>query len=611
MAVVFCLISLPVFGVQNMIVADPMYIGVGARPLGMGKAYVAVAEDGDTVFTNPAGLGRIKAPKLTSMYTSLLNDVNYIVIGGAYPQSKNSSIGIGAVISSVSDIGLYDNNGTNLGSANWGSSVFFLSYGVDVVNSNLQLGGSLKYYSQGGSGTSTIESASAAGVGFDIGAIYAVSEKLSLGVSAQNPVGTKLTSNNGVENTVPSLIKIGAAYRTTIFTDKNLTLAGDVDIAQDRPTTSHIGAEYGLTPNVTIRAGLDQNPMPGGELQNNPTLGLGLMVSGIEFNYAYHPYGAIAEDSTHYFSLSYVGEKQLEEVFGIVIDEPNDKDIIYSDRVTVSGSIEGVKSVKSITVDGLAVSLNEDGSFNTTVPVSNVGKKLIQIEALKDDGEKVVASRRVLRLVSFSDVSPSYWAKRPIEGSSTVGLVQGYPDGTFKPERLLSRAELATLLVRAKGIEVTERAKSNVFKDVKPGHWAAPYIKEAVAMGLVQGYPDGSFKPNANISKAEAITVLSRYDKIPMERVVQKPYRDVNTDNWAAKYIQAAKNAGILSYVKGDMLGVKQDVSRAEAIEMMSKTSMAGRLIKELFSWDKGFKLKSKEPTVKASIEQYGGEINE
>ena len=49
--------------------SDPMYIGVGARPLGMGKAYVAVAQDGETLFLNPAGLGRLNA-SLTSMYLS-------------------------------------------------------------------------------------------------------------------------------------------------------------------------------------------------------------------------------------------------------------------------------------------------------------------------------------------------------------------------------------------------------------------------------------------------------------------------------------------------------------------------------------------------------------
>ncbi|OGC07149.1 hypothetical protein A2230_06410 [candidate division WOR-1 bacterium RIFOXYA2_FULL_36_21] len=595
-----CLISLPVFAAQDMIVADPMYIGVGARPLGMGKAYVAVAEDGDTVFVNPAGLGKVLTPKLTSMYTSLLGDVNYVVLGGAYPQTKNSAIGVGAIIASSPDIILSDSNGTKLGSGTWGSSLFFLSYGIDLINSNIQLGGSLKYFSQGGTGDSSIENANSTGIGFDIGALYAVSDKLSLGVSAQNPLGTKLTSGNGIENTVPYLIKVGGAYKTSMYDDRKLTLACDVDIVDNRPLTLHVGAELGLTQNITIRAGLDQNPIPNSEIQNNPTLGMGLSVSGMEFNYAYHPYGNIAEDSTHYFSLSYVGDKYIEEeTFGIVIYEPKDKSIIYDDKVAVSGSAEGFKTVS---VNGITVSVNNDGTFNANVPIGNVGKKLIEVTAAKDDGEKLSESIRVLRLVGFKDVPQSYWAKRPIEGSSTVGLVEGYPDGTFKPERTLSRAELATLLVRASGTEVTERPRSKVFKDVDPSHWAAPYIKEAIAMGLVQGYPDGNFRPNNKISKAEAITVLARYDRLPLEKVEQKPFSDVAVDNWAAKYVQAAKNAGVLSYVKKGSLGVKQDVTRAEAIEMMSKTSMAGALIKELFSWEKGFRLKKEKPMIKASL---------
>ena len=95
---------------------------------------------------------------------------------------------------------------------------------------------------------------------------------------------------------------------------------------------------------------------------------------------------------------------------------------------------------------------------------------------------------------------------------------------------------------------------------------------------------------------------MARYDRLPLEKVEQKPFSDVAVDNWAAKYVQAAKNAGVLSYVKKGSLGVKQDVTRAEAIEMMSKTSMAGALIKELFSWEKGFRLKKEKPMIKASL---------
>ncbi len=232
------------YAAENLIVSDPLHIGVGARPLGMGKAYVALAEDGDGIFVNPAGLGKVDGPKITSMYSSVLGEVNYIVLGGAYPHTKNSAIGAGAVVSSVSGIDLYDTLDNSNGTANWSNSVMFLSYGVNLEDARLQLGGSVKYFNQGGTGSSTIESASASSIGMDLGAIYSPSENLSLGVVAQNPFGTKLESGNGVENTMLSTIKAGAKMTFKPFENQKINLAIDADMAKHRPTTMHLGAEY-------------------------------------------------------------------------------------------------------------------------------------------------------------------------------------------------------------------------------------------------------------------------------------------------------------------------------------------------------------------------------
>lgn len=603
---VSCLIcQLPVNAEQSVLIssADPTYVGVGARPLGMGKAYVAIAEDSDTIFINPAGISKSKTPKLTSMYSNLLGDVNYIVLGGVYPQTKNSAIGAGAIVSSISQIDLRDSNGTSLGFGSWASSVFFLSYGINIENANLGLGGSLKYFSQGGSGAASVESAASSGIGFDLGAVYSANENLSLGLSLQNPTGAKLVSGNGVENTIPSLIKIGGSYKIKISEDKKMTVAADMDFAKERQSTLHIGAEYPATTNVTFRAGLDQDPVPGGVV-NNPTLGVGLNVSGMEFNYAYHPYGNISDNTTHYFSIGYVGDKQKameeEASLSIALLDPSDKTVIYSDTLKVSGIAKGAKFVS---VNGIDVDVDSAGRFISNVPVPKVGKKLITISAATAAGKKTTVSYRVLRLLTFADISEGHWAKRPIEGSSTLGLVQGYPDGKFRPEKVLTRAELSTLLVRAKGIEVTTRPKQ-VFKDVKGSHWASAYIKEAVNLGLVKGYPDKKFRPNQKITRSEAIAVLARYDALPLERVVIKPYKDVSLNNWAAKYVQAAKDAGVLSYIEGDKLGLKQNLSRAEAVEMLSKTSVAYKLINNLFSWDTGFEYEKSQPALKASVEQ-------
>ena len=89
----------------------------------------------------------------------------------------------------------------------------------------------------------------------------------------------------------------------------------------------------------------------------------------------------------------------------------------------------------------------------------------------------------MIRLVSFVDVAKDYWARGPVEELATLQFVTGYPDGTFGPEKSITRAELATLLVKInKGKTVYETDKAP-FKDVSLKHWAVDYISQAVIDG--------------------------------------------------------------------------------------------------------------------------------
>src|SRR3989339_1075177 len=195
---------------------DPMSIGVGARPLGMGKAYVGVAEDGDAVFMNPVCLARITNPKLSSMYTSLMGDVSYMVVGGAYPNSDRSAIGAGLVNARMADIPLTDSVGTTKGIGSWGNSVMFLSYGsylpTQLNNRDVLVGGSVKYYSVGGEGSGVTDGAGS-GFDLDLGALYPVNDAMMVGVNAQNilpaSLGGKITKASGQVDSLPATIKMG------------------------------------------------------------------------------------------------------------------------------------------------------------------------------------------------------------------------------------------------------------------------------------------------------------------------------------------------------------------------------------------------------------------
>jgi hypothetical protein len=625
MAALLVLVAVaPVFAYS---VSDPMRIGVGARPLGMGKAYVAYAEEGETLFFNPAGLGQMKSVKLTSMYSSLVSDINYLMVGGIYPNAEgNSAVGVGLVSAGVADIDLYDADGTSLGSGSWNDNVLILAYGSDMGSfggllPGLKVGAALKYYSSGGSGSASVEAATGSGFNADLGLLFNPTPWSAFGVNAQNILGGVITRDTGIQENVESTTKVG--LRINLLGDKEtaimagdqiLNLATDVDIPNSQAgaaTAMHVGVEYWPVPALALRAGYDQDASASG-LDSNLTAGIGLKMGGLEFDYAYHPYGEITDDTTHYFSLSYVGEeiKPVVQISEFIILGPEDKTVIYQDAVEVSGSLKNVDLKNAqVTVNGVAAPLDEQGNFKLDILVKNLGKKLLVVEA-KDikKGETIATlERRIVRLTSYTDVYDGYWAKMPIEQTGTVGLIEGYPDGTFRPEKALSRAELATLLVRATGLPLVETTKKS-FKDVPADHWANAYINTAQAAGLIQGYPDGKFKPDRTITKAEGIVVLARVDNLSVENKAEiDPFEDVSKKHWAARYILAAKNSGLLEHVKYGQLGPKESLSRAEAVAMLSKTNFAGAKIKELMSWVTGFQKSPIETAPQTSVP--GGQV--
>jgi len=538
------------------------------------------------------------------MYGSLLNDVSYMVAGGSYPLDDKSAIGFGYVGASTADILLTSATGATVGSASWGNSVMFVSYGTYLdklpafsnVGRDVLVGASLKYYSVGGAGTAAIARASGSGFGLDLGALFPATDYLTLGANYQNVLGGSVTKGNGLTESFNSNIKLGAKVDlmgkgTALYEHDTQKLYGaiDYDISTNGgDNVPHLGLEFWPHYNLAFRLGSDN-----GEV----TTGVGLRFSGVEFNLAFHPYGGISDDSTYFFSLSYLGEPKPRQL-KLKLSQGIDKTITHAGSLLIEGEIEIVEGdegapksdLLQLTLDGKEVPVNEDNTFQVEVPLDFIGKKLFALEAKDSTGLTSKRNVRVVRLIEFDDVPEGYWAKQPIDDSGTVKLVQGYPDGTFRPETSLSRAELATLLVRAKGVKLPARQARKVFKDVSPKSWAAKYIEIAYMAGLLKGYPDGTFKPNNKVTRAEGITLLARFDKLEVTEITEKPYIDVATKHWAAPYISAAKAKGMLKFIVEEKVRPRQSLGRAETIEILAKTVLAGRKIEDLYSWDKGFK---------------------
>ena len=143
----------------------------------------------------------------------------------------------------------------------------------------------------------------------------------------------------------------------------------------------------------------------------------------------------------------------------------------------------------------------------------------------------------------YSDVSKDAWYNNAVSTLSNAGILDGYEDGTFRPDGNITRAEFATITARF--LEASYDG-GNRFPDID-GHWAAEYINEAANAGIVDGYEDGTFRPQQNITRAEAVTMVNRtVDRHPdadhlLDNMVTWP--DNPESAWYYAQIQEATNA--------------------------------------------------------------------
>ena len=147
---------------------------------------------------------------------------------------------------------------------------------------------------------------------------------------------------------------------------------------------------------------------------------------------------------------------------------------------------------------------------------------------------------------AFSDVSADKWYNNAVSTLSRMGVIGGYADGTFRPDAPISRAEFAKIAVSF--TQNNGSAVYNYFTDVKTTDWFAPYVTAAKDAGLIEGYSDGSFKPESKITRAEACAIVNRTlgrkpSKAHMKISDRIDWPDVQTTDWFYEAIMEATNS--------------------------------------------------------------------
>ncbi|OGC05698.1 hypothetical protein A2230_00035 [candidate division WOR-1 bacterium RIFOXYA2_FULL_36_21] len=292
---------------------DPTEIGVGARSLGMGKAYTAIADDGSAMFTNPAGLSKSSGFQIVSMNGNLLTEVPYTLVGLSQNMLEGTvAVGyVGLGMSGIQETVLVNGTPEATGNeASFGNSVFNISYSTDIekvdifnrINTgifrDIKMGASVKFINQGYSGGGTsFSSGNKSGLDVDLGLISKIGKNETVGLAIKNI----LPGNNIGAEELPMSITAGFSNK---FEKLNLLLAVDLEVRDSY--LFHVGCEWKPIEFISLRGGIDQSPS-GGEVVTNTATGVGINIKGFTFDYAYHTYAELVEFSTHYFSIGYSG----------------------------------------------------------------------------------------------------------------------------------------------------------------------------------------------------------------------------------------------------------------------------------------------------------------
>lgn len=171
---------------------------------------------------------------------------------------------------------------------------------------------------------------------------------------------------------------------------------------------------------------------------------------------------------------------------------------------------------------------------------------------------------------TFADVNPDKhgWARDAVEILAGAGVIAGVDGKNYQPDRAITRAEMARILVQA--LELPKEEGGTTFGDVPESRWYTAYVAAASKAGLLKGYEDGSFCPERNISREELAAVLARVLKLKDPSGPGVVYTDSSeVSDWARNSVAAAFAAGLVSGYPDGTFKPKRDVTRAECAAMV------------------------------------------
>ncbi|KFI34921.1 hypothetical protein HX99_07080, partial [Peptococcaceae bacterium SCADC1_2_3] len=250
-------------------------------------------------------------------------------------------------------------------------------------------------------------------------------------------------------------------------------------------------------------------------------------------------------------------------------------------KVSVKDALNNIVSGVKATVDGKVLTITHDNfAYNTKYTVSLPYGTLKRSDCTTNNSSLswsfTTAKETILpQSCVYSDVPENYWAAGVIKELCEKGILDGYPDGTFRPRNDITRAEFTKIIAVALGLAEEDPA-TPTFKDVAPGDWYYGVVEAAAKADLVKGYGKGLFKPNAKITREEITAILIRalgkQDEAAANANTMTSFKDDgDIASWARGSVVVAFNEGLIKGYPNGTFGPKKNAIRAEVCAMVSR----------------------------------------
>lgn len=183
-----------------------------------------------------------------------------------------------------------------------------------------------------------------------------------------------------------------------------------------------------------------------------------------------------------------------------------------------------------------------------------------QMYRLRVDVEQLVAGYRDIQ---------GHWAKNEIMALTEDGIVKGYDHHLFRPDHTITRAEAVRVITQA--FKLTDMTERITFSDVSSNHWTYDDIAIAAAQGIINGYPDGSFRPDETTSRVEMAVMIGNALQLKGMRTGERPFTDVHTNHWASELLTTMKSDGWVTGYPDGSYKPSQSATRAEFVTFIAR----------------------------------------